>query len=464
MRYDPSPKRFVEEEDGITSVWHLMTMMTVLAIGGFAIDHSRVMSEQLRLQVAADTTAHAAAWAIVDLDEDGDVPAQLAAARAAGMVYANDNLDQGRGDAILASDIQFGTWDQATRTFTERSVDIDAVRVMSRRTTGRQNPLPTTYLGLVSLDSFDVAADAVFQLEMPKCAKDGMMAMGEVNISSGSTFESGYCIHGQTGVDLQNGNTFMPGTVVSMPDLSMLDGSTDGNTGLAEALRQERHNPPELWNVTATMDAIEAGESAATGKWYDATQSVTVTPFKGNADRAPDGTYKGDLLPSHLTEYAFNNVECKGNTLFIGAEPVLNADGTTSPVTAIFSNVVIRTSCPVTFRQGVRLENAVVMSDSLSSKAFSAPSGLTIGKDDTCADGGNVLLITPGSMEFASKIQMHGSQLIAGGDIDFSASGQGVYGGQMLAGGDINSTSGLKFGPCPRGAHVLATMRPMMRD
>ena len=452
------PHRLLHEEDGIVSAWHIVMAITMLAIGGFAIDHSRVMSEQLRLQVAADTTAHAAAWAIIDLDEEGDVPAQLAEARDAGMVYANANLRSGRGDAILGADIQFGSWNQSTRVFTEKSSGIDAVRVVSRRTSERGNALPTTYLGLVSLPSFNVAAEAIFQVEVPMCARDGMMAMGQVNISSGSTFESGYCIHGELGVELQNGNTFHPGTIVSMPDLSLLNGSTAGNQGLDEALRVERHDPPELWDIVATMDAIEAGEKPATGEWYDPSNKISVTPWKGNEDKAPAGTYKGNLLPSHLTQGAIHDVACKGNWLYIGPED------DSSGATIKFENVVIRTSCPVSFKSGVVMENVVIMSESVSDKAFTAPSGLTVGRNDTCADGGNVLLITTGGMDFASKIDLHGSQLIAGRDINFSAQGSGVFGGQVLAGGDINSTSNLHFGPCPRGGHVVATMRPVMRQ
>ena len=433
-------RRFRREEDGIASVWHIMMAISMLAIGGFAIDHSRVMSEQIRLQVAADTTAHAAAWALIDLEGSEDPDERIEQARRAGMVYATTNLQSGRGEAIIGSDIQFGQWNQTTRTFTESETDIDAVRVVSRRTSDRKNPLPTTYLGLVDLPSFNVAAQAVFQLEVAGCPGRGMLAMGMVDISSGSTFESGYCVHGQNGVDMGNGNVFQAGTVVSMPSLDLLDGSTEGNPGLEEALRRDRQNPPELWNIPALMDSIQAGNEAATGDWY-------------TTEVAPTVDVKGDLSPTDLKQGSYQEVTCKGKHMFIGP----------GPAGEIYENVVIRTTCAVTFRAGVRLENAVIMSESMDKKAFSAPSGLSIGKDDTCAEGGNVLLITTGGMEFASKIEMHGSQLIAGGDVQFSASGTGVYGGQILAGGNIYSTSNLHFGPCPRMGHVISTMEPVMR-
>ena len=428
--------RFLREEEGIASVWHVMTAITLLSIGGFAIDHSRVMSEQIRLQVAADTVAHAAAWALVTLDEDEPIEPQLEAARTAGMTYASRNLMSGRDEAILGPDVEFGTWDQATRTFTVASSDIDAVRVVSRRTAERGNPLPTTYLGLVDLPSFNVAAQAIFQLKVPMCAQDGILSMGTVDISSNNEFESGFCVHGQLGVAMQNDNTFHDGAIVSMPSLDLLDvPSLDGNPGLEDALRQERHNPPELASVVATMNQIIAGDTDSTGEWFTggAIEKVSV---------------KGDLTPSVLTEGKAHDVSCKGKNLFV--------DGS-------FKNVLIRTDCNVTFRSGVQLDNVVFMSSSTDKRAFDAPSGLSIGRDDSCKVGGNVLLITPGGMNFASKIALHGSQLIAGGDVIFSASGTGVYGGQILAGGNVESTSHIHFGPCPQGSQVVATMRPVMR-
>ena len=431
------------KEDGFVSVWNVMIVMTMLAIGGFAIDHSRVVAEQTRLQVAADAAAHAAAWDLVDFDPDGDIDAQLAAARDAGMVYAAANLGDGRPSSILGPDIEFGFWDDAAKAFTKSSSNVDAVRVTSYRVSSRSDPLPTTYLGLVGLKSFDLAKDSVFQLQLPACAMDGITACNKVELSSGNKFDSCYCVHGNQGVELNNGNIFEPCVTVSMANLSTLVGSTASNPGLDEALRQTSYCPAEATSagITETIDNLTSCKEEITKNMCGA----GTVDLKNN---------RVDLNPGMLTENAYHEVGCKNKQLFL------------DPGT--YENAIIHTDCAVQFRGGVILENVVIISESTDKAAFGSPRGNTggvqIGKDDDCAPGGDALLITPGGMSFAAGITLSGGQLIAGGDVEFSAQGSGVDGGQITAGGSVVSTSNIHFGPCGYNDNVLGTLYPVMRQ
>ena len=434
-------RRLLRDESGMISVWYVMMAMTMLAIGGFAIDHSRVMAEQVRLQVAADASAHAAAWSLVDFDPEGNIPAQLAAARNLGMRYAADNLGSGRPTSILTSDIEFGKWNEATRTFTSSGSSFDdAVRVTSRRASSRSDALPTTYLGLVGLASFDVTMQSVFQLKLQPCQDDGIAACGKVELSSNNTFEEGYCVHGNAGVNLQTDNNFKKGTILSMPKKSMAGFDFSKNPGSEDAFRQATYCPREVSAIPDLISEFRACEGAMVEDWC----SGAYVDLKDN---------RADFDPSMIVPNAFHYVGCKNKQLFFSG-------GT-------YRNAIIQSPCAIQFRAGVVLEDVVVISESTDKAAFSSPnggSGIQIGKDDSCTPGGGAILITPGGMSFASGINLSGAQLIAGGDVEFSAQGSGVYGGQISAGGNVVSTSNIHFGPCGYDPDTLGTLYPVMRQ
>lgn len=114
----------------------------------------------------------------------------------------------------------------------------------------------------------------------------------------------------------------------------------------------------------------------------------------------------------------------------------------------VVDSVVIYTNCPVSFSQGVVVKNAVIVTTSTSATSFKAPNGVVLGLDDNCADGGAAQLVTMGSMSFASEVSMYGSQLLAMGDITFSANADGLEGASMVAGGEISGTSNMIMGAC----------------
>ena len=83
-----------------------------------------------------------------------------------------------------------------------------------------------------------------------------------------------------------------------------------------------------------------------------------------------------------------------------------------------------------------------------SAKSVSAASGLTLGLDDSCADGGGAQIVTMGSIDLASNMSAYGTQIIAMGDVVFAAQANGVEGISIVAGGEIDSTSGIAMGFC----------------
>ena len=92
------------------------------------------------------------------------------------------------------------------------------------------------------------------------------------------------------------------------------------------------------------------------------------------------------------------------------------------------------------------IEDAVIVSKSTAKDSQNSSSGLVVGKDDNCAAGGGVQLVTLGGMKFTSDLHIYGSQLLAAGDIEFSANANGVEGAAMVAGGVISGTSNMNMG------------------
>ena len=56
----------------------------------------------------------------------------------------------------------------------------------------------------------------------PGCLREGFVADKMVDIQSNNGFESGFCIHSNVGISINQNNTFEAGTIVSMPSLNYL--------------------------------------------------------------------------------------------------------------------------------------------------------------------------------------------------------------------------------------------------
>src|SRR5690606_7852703 len=81
-------------------------------------------------------------------------------------------------------------------------------------------------------------------------------------------------------------------------------------------------------------------------------------------------------------------------------------------------------------------------------KSFYASSDIVIGKDDNCAEGGDVQMVTLGGVEFAAKVNIYGSQILAAGDISMTANADGIEGVALVSGGKLDVTSNGAFGFC----------------
>ncbi|KFE35418.1 TadE/TadG family type IV pilus assembly protein [Thioclava atlantica] len=416
-------RRFAASQEGAITPFALLWLMLTLTVGSLAVDVSNAYRERTQMQDAVDATALGAVY----LESDPKISVDEARQRAVAVGQAN--LGQDASSVITPEDVVFGYYDDTndtfTTTYTAGEALTRAVKVTAHRDAERNNETPTFMARLAGKFGWTIRTSAIAEAYRPKCLTEGLSANGVIDLQSGNTFKSGFCLYARAYVSLNQNNIFEPGSIVSMPDVNNLDIPASGfsrNDGLAEALRNAFYDLRILNQLSTKIDDLRSG--AATMPSYITDPSIT-TISKSKIDTS-------EFQPGHVYE-----LSCSGSKAHI--------DGTT------IKDAVIFASCPVVFGNGVALENVIFANTSTSDRSFSAPSGLRLGANDSCASGGGVQILTLGGVGSAAKVEFYGSQIIAARDVNFAAQANGVQGISVIAGGKIDGTSNSTFGHCGSG-------------
>jgi Flp pilus assembly protein TadG len=426
-------KQFIHDTEGAMGVWGLILFLTICTIVGLSMDVSNAFKVRSEMQVAADAAAHAA---LVSRVRDGK---EMAIQNA--VTVANNNLSTSPGstDAIKASDIVFGKWNEDTKVFTPDANSTSAVMVMARRNKSRANGVDTFLLSSVGLTSWDVSTNAVMETYRPGCLREGFVAEKQIDIQSNNGFERGFCMHSNASISINQNNTFEAGTIVSLPNFNDLDVTASGfkkNNGLLEALRESFYKLRVIKRIDDIINGLKTGDlvtlrQLTAGDPGSAMSYLTTgTPIAVNTC---------DLTKDNLTEGRIHIVYCSG----------------TLKPTGNFKKVAIVTDAPIQFASGTVFEDAVIATTSTDAMSFKGPSGqnnkITFGKDDDCGAGGGVQMVTRGGAKFAAGLNMYGSQILAIGAINFAANADGVEGVSLVSGDTVSGTSNMRMGYCGIG-------------
>lgn len=432
---------FIEAEDGALTQFALFWLILFLAVGSLALDVSNGYRERTQMQDATD----AAALGAIYLASNPTVTVEEASQKAAELAQANLRADDG-ATVITTDDVTFGYYDAKKNEFTtDFSLSDDltrAVKVTARRSADRKNEAPSFFAHVIGQDGWAIQTSAVAESYRPACMQEGLSAEGVIDLQSGNTFASGFCLYAADYVSLNQNNTFEDGSIVSMPDLSKLDIPASGfkqNTGLQESLRTAFYKLHVIDRISSVIEGLKDGTSYIPDYIFD----KTVYPMSGSK---LDVT---DFVPGHMYELACNN---KSVTISPLKASDKKADGLDPSVSLdTMRNVIVFSSCPVQFGNGTALENVIFTNTSTDDKSFSAPQGLRLGANDNCASGGGAQLITMGGVGSAAKMEFYGGQIIAARDVSFSAQASGIQGIAIVAGGKIDGTSNSTFGHCGSG-------------
>ena len=414
-------KKAIDDTEGAMTVFGLFMLMTCIVIGGLGLDVANAYLARTQLQATTDAAAHAALYT---RDSDTEANAIVAALD----VVENMMPVAKYGQVIQATDIQFGTWDTSTGAFTPVSGSKTAVFVDSSRTTARSNPVGTYFLRIMGFNNWDVRRGAVYETYRPGCLREGFVARDIVDMQSNNEYSNGFCIHSNTHVEMNNANDYELGTVVSMPDkLDVVVPNDDltSNPGLAQALRDASYQFRIINQLPSIIADLSTG-GAVYGPSY--ITNSTVLTFQGGGFKA------SDLVPNRI-----HYVNCNGN------QPVNFA------ASALIEDVVIVSNCQFHFAADAQLQNSIIATTNTAAKSIYAGAAFTLGKDDNCASGGDSKILTMGSIELTSQVDIYGSQMIAKDNIYLTANAVGIEGASLIAGGVISVTSNGKMGFCGGG-------------
>lgn len=443
-------RSFADDESGAGTVFAIFMAVMCIGVAGLAIDSSNAWSTKQRLQSATDIAAHAAALEMV---WPGDRAEATPAAAAINALLVN--MPQSRyGVALDAQDVVIGNWDPSTRQMTNSSVDSEgnplnhAVQVTSRLDGVVGNLVPTYMLKMIGFMNWEINTRSVFIRDTPGCANDGFIAAGIVNFASNNELTNGFCVHGNQGVDVNSNILFGHGVHISMPNSALasdggmfqLRGTNHNWVDGMENQVGDRYLTPYLTSlpsISSMLTNLQIPSHADQPSYItDPTvYHITVSPGGGNGNGNNGG---GGLQQSDLHANAVNVIDCPNS-------------GLDFPAGFVLQEMVIVADCKVSFKEGVLIEDVVIATSQLGNQSFSASANVQFGRDDDCAEGGGVTLITPGNAHLAAQVDWFGAQIIAHGDVHISANSNGVEGVSVHAGGDIFATSNLSFGLCSGG-------------
>ena len=210
--------------------------VALIAVSSLAVDLGRVRLVKAELQLAADAAAR---HAVVGLPDGGYRIAQDRAVDA-----ANDNKADGTPVNLnVNDDIEFGTWDPYTRTFTVVSGSnrdtATAVRVTARRLSARGEAVPLLLARVIGRTTCDATADSVATVA-PR--QYGMVGLDYVRLWSNSTSSywsaSGSTTAGNWGGVASNGDITLGGSAAVTGDARpgpgrTLSGGTNKVTGVS---------------------------------------------------------------------------------------------------------------------------------------------------------------------------------------------------------------------------------------
>lgn len=189
---------------------HVVLFVVLLALASLAVDWGRVQLAKTELLHAADASARAS---VATLYSAGS----LTAAQNAAVTFAADNRAAGNSVVLDPNnDLDFGTWNASTRTFTPLAgsarASATAVRVRLSLTAAKGSAVPLAFGALLGQSTCNVSAKAVAAVK----GGYGIVGLNSISMNGNSTDSywspTGYTSGGQRGAIASNGNISLSGS------------------------------------------------------------------------------------------------------------------------------------------------------------------------------------------------------------------------------------------------------------
>ncbi|QHQ36140.1 TadG family pilus assembly protein [Algicella marina] len=379
--------RTLVEEDGWVTMQSIFWTIILLATGGLSVDVAQAWRIQTMLQAAADAATHAAATAMIRNDDsviDGLDPTEVALQR----VKANLDSPQ-MANIALASDVQFGRWDQETGAFDTDDADPDAVRVTLRRTSNRDNPVPTYFLHFGGLDYWNVSASStarVFESDRARCEDPILTTRTRVDVENTNLF-LGVCIKAQVDAQVAQNGAWIPEHVVGLI-----------NSGLLTSL------PTNVLNTEVASLTFGGFLGGVVDIITDPLTAILSTEAELSASLA-DAVAQADAVIS-LQDLSFADVAANQSLhVTCRADEVLMI-----PADVALPGVTLFSDCPVKVAQDARISSTIIISNLWSILDAELPNGLphalALNSRNTCGPGDGVRILVFVDIAAAAQIDV----------------------------------------------------------
>lgn len=333
-----SLKRAARRRRGTILVLSAILLVIMLVFIALSVDVGYMYSVKARLQNAADAAACAAAIA---------TPDGASAARAAAIEFAHKNRAYADEFTVGNADVDFGTWDEDTATFTKvtglNEDGASVVRVTCRRTQADGNQVPLFFGAILGPSYADIVATATARYKTSKCGQ--IIGLNGVTITGGSYVDSYNSDEGpyfpgngaQQGHVCSNMNISLSvagaiyGDAHPGPTGQVFDYSTIGVSGNTQPLTEPLSYPP-----------VDPGDAATNNNNANIPMSdLGVNPFTAYGDFMLSGVDHVDLPPG--TYYFRMMILSGGATVGVSGKTIIY---TTSVASISGASIVNSTQIP----------------------------------------------------------------------------------------------------------------------
>ena len=331
-----------DEEQGSATLWNLFWLCGFGALLGLGLDTTSAMNMKGKLQMVADTSAHAAAMDLFPIASDAVDTA---------LIYGTENIPD-HADVVTQNDVTIGYWDPDTRTFqTDDVPNYNAVQVVATRDTSRDNALGTFFLRVVGFYDWDIkaASTALYYTDMSqtdRCKKNGLFAQGTVEQTSNNTITGDYCMHGEGGVKVNQNNIVHCGVEISLPDpslwLTQAVSTPTGTTVVCNENYEELSNDEMIDQVVQYRSIRNNAEEE-----YQNVKDILDAWLAGEAVNDMFNAIPPYIERAEYTDVTKFNSDAKTGKLQAGTMYVVSCDGTNKRLQpqGILRNIGIYTNC-----------------------------------------------------------------------------------------------------------------------
>jgi Flp pilus assembly protein TadG len=279
-------KSFLTDQSGSSYIIFAFGVAMIFGMAGMAVDMGYAYMLRQRLQATADAAALAASAKLSS-------PSSIVATA---QRYAKLNMPTEHHGTILTSgDVQSGSWDPDTRTFTPGGAPNNAVKVTVRRSTDNNNAVPTFFARVLGFGSVDVVASAV--------ATFATADSWDLNIVQDVT------------------SSFS----------AEIGDARDGNQALLDCIQQNSSGNSQVGITAFTGEATNLIDMKGIGDDYQELSDVVTNLNKCGLGNMPacSGTHVGAGIESALAQFTDPDFEASSSSA--GSAMIIVGDGNPNP-------------------------------------------------------------------------------------------------------------------------------------